>query len=103
MNLTLLSEVVEVLILFKIARQKLCRNAEPTFHEVAVLKQCLLIDHLQPIASDLSSIKAIKKRLSKHMNEKLPITVDHIIASYLTPGLKEKFLSKFHDQNLVKD
>ena len=61
------------------------------------------MNHLQPIDSDLQSIKSMKERLRKYLNEKLPITVDHLIASYLTPGLKTNFLSKYHDQSLVKN
>ena len=100
-NISLLQEVINILVPFRTARQKLCRNSDPTFHEVAVIKQCLLTDHLKPIESDLSTIKSLKKRLSKNLCDKFSITVDHIIASYLTPGLKNNFLSKFHDQQLV--
>ena len=101
-NETLLIEVIKLLKPFKSSREKLCRNDYPTFHEVAVIKQYLLMDVAKPFDSDIASIKAMKKRLSESLMSTYTVTEEHLIASYLTPGLKNNFLKKFHDQSLVK-
>lgn len=69
---------------------------------MAVIK-LRLIKHTEPDKTDLAVIKAIKKRMRRFLNEKFVVTIEHIIASFLTPGLKTNFISAFPDQTLVKD
>ena len=37
------------------------------------------------------------------MGDKFTAKVHHMIATYLTPGLKNKFISQYYDQKLVSD
>ena len=104
-NQQLLLEIIKLLKPFRTVRQKLCSNSVPTFHDVAVIKQFLLIDHLDS-TSDLSAIKTMKKRMKKWTtgkDDKFPVTVDHLCASFLHPGLKKHFFSKYHDQSKVSE
>lgn len=100
-NKQLMDEIVALLIPFRVSRQKLCRNSVPTLHEVAVVRQYLLNEHLKSHDSDLSLIKDMKARLSKNVIEYFDISVHHILASYLTPGLKSDFIRNYSDQTMV--
>lgn len=99
----LLTELIDLLIPFRTTREKLCKNSEPTFHDVAVVKQYLLMDHLKESKSNLSTINSMKERMRKLMIGKFPVTIDHMCASFLHPGLKGSFMKTYHDQQLVRD
>lgn len=100
---SLMQQIIDLLVPFRIARKKLCQNSLPTFHEVAVIKHSLISVHLKSSNSDMKIIKKMKERLGKFTKLKITVTEDHIIASYLHPGLKSNFVSKLEDKNLVKD
>lgn len=46
-NKQLIEKVITLLLPFRTARKKLCRNSVPTFHEFALIKQHLLKSHLE--------------------------------------------------------
>lgn len=102
-NIGILNHLIALLIPFRTARKKLCKNGVPTFNQVAVIKQGLLKDHLKECSSDLSMIKFMKIRLRKYLCEKFGVSYKHMIASFLTPGLKNDFMSNYHEPNLVKE
>ena len=102
-NRPLLKLLIPLLLPFRIAREKLCRNSLPTFHEVAVIKEFLIYKHCKESVSDMSVIKILKKRLRRSVMQYFEVTQEHLIASYLTPGLKVNFLQKFHDQTMVSN
>ena len=82
----LLDEVIKLLIPFQQAREKLCKNSRPTFHEVAVIKHGLLNVHLAP-RSDPTTIKKMKERMRKFVEQKFPVTVENMSATFWSEKL----------------
>ena len=98
----MIEQLVSLLIPFRAARKNLCKNSHPTFHEVSVVKQFLLKNHLNITDNDLPIIEGMKLRLKKSSLDKLHMTNDHLITSFLTPGLKTSFMTKYFDQQQIK-
>lgn len=98
----LLSELVSFLEPIMELRKDLCKDTDITFNLVAIDFDKIIKLCSKDVVENESMI-VLKSRFKLYMKQKFVVTKYHVIASFLTPGMRKFMAEKFPDKHLFAE